>query len=252
YSVMWSGLVSGSDTLDQNGTYAITNLVEGSYLGVVTDANGCTAECTVNIEISDCLLTIDQIDVLPVSCPGNADGAIQIFVSGGIPPYLYSLDGIQYQPENVFTDLAAGTYTVFVEDAAGCDAVGQIDIPVNPGPSLELTGIAPASCGEDNGSIEVKPVGGTMPYSFSIGGPYQPVGIFNGLASGSYFVYLLDANGCTDTLEVEIEDIGAPSIDDIIVTDPTCGQANGAILVLASGGTPPLQYSIGGALQFSN
>src|SRR5690606_10485057 len=92
----------------------------------------------------------------------------------------------------------------------------------------------------------------TAPYSFSIGGPYQPIGKFGNLAAGSYTVYLLDANGCADTIMVQVPEEDGPVINHILVTDATCCQNNGSLFIQASGGNPPLMYSIGGSFQLSN
>ena len=50
---------------------------------------------------------------------GTADGQIQITAESGTQPYEYSLNGIFWQESNVFADLAAGTYQVYVKDANG-------------------------------------------------------------------------------------------------------------------------------------
>jgi hypothetical protein len=210
------------------------------------------AEFAFVIEFVGCTIDLDHVDVQGVSCSGNDDGAIQVFISGGTPPVTYSLDGGAFQIQNFFTGLTPGPHQLTIHDAIDCEVVVDVDIPLDPGPMLELIGISSASCGQSNGSIDVKGVGGTIPYSFSIGGLYQPFGVFNNLATGLYHVYLLDANGCADTIPVFVPDDGAPVIDAIIVTNATCGQANGALLVQAGGGAPPLMYSIGGPPQLSN
>jgi gliding motility-associated-like protein len=46
-----------------------------------------------------------------------------IFVSGGTPPYQYSLDGISYQSSNVFTGLTRGIHKVYVLSADRCNPV---------------------------------------------------------------------------------------------------------------------------------
>ena len=49
---------------------------------------------------------------------------ISVFVSG-IGNYEYSLDGLTYQDENVFTNLKAGIYTVYIRDINGCGIIKQ-------------------------------------------------------------------------------------------------------------------------------
>src|SRR5690606_26093042 len=68
-----------------------TDLAAGNYSITVRDARGCLeAEDIVVAEPAEMLMTLD---VSNVSCFGEADGEIEISVSGGTPAYRYSLDG---------------------------------------------------------------------------------------------------------------------------------------------------------------
>lgn len=46
-----------------------------------------------------------------------------VTVTGGTPPYKYSLNGIDYQTSNIFTGLSRGMHTVYVASADGCSPV---------------------------------------------------------------------------------------------------------------------------------
>ena len=48
-----------------------------------------------------------------------------VYVTGGTAPYEYSLDGVNYQPSNVFAGLPRGTHTVYVMGADQCKAVSK-------------------------------------------------------------------------------------------------------------------------------
>lgn len=70
--------------------------------------------------------TFTQTEALSVStqkqdesCPGQADGTITVTATGGNGDIQYSLDGTSYQDENVFENLTAGEYTVYVKPASG-------------------------------------------------------------------------------------------------------------------------------------
>lgn len=55
---------------------------------------------------------------------------ITVNVSGGTPPYRYSLNGIDWQDSNIFTGLHRGEAKVFVKDFYNCDPVEvQITVP---------------------------------------------------------------------------------------------------------------------------
>lgn len=58
-------------------------------------------------------------------------GTITATATGGTAPYLYSLDGTNYQASGLFTDVAGGIYTVYVKDTNGCSLTKQITIVDN-------------------------------------------------------------------------------------------------------------------------
>jgi hypothetical protein len=51
------------------------------------------------------------------SCSTFTNGSVSITATGGIAPYTYSLDGVNYQPSNVFLNLGSGAYTAYVKDS---------------------------------------------------------------------------------------------------------------------------------------
>ena len=74
------------------------------------------------------------------NCPGGTDGTIEITeISGGNGNYTYSIDGVEYQASNVFVNLEAAEYQVFVLDEQNClqsqfvnlisDEAIEIDLP---------------------------------------------------------------------------------------------------------------------------
>lgn len=94
-------------------TPSITNVGPGVYWVNLT-FNGCTYKQTVKVSISS-LPVITGIDI-----NGNT---VTIFVTGGVPPYEYSLDGIDWQTSNVFNNVLVGVHTVQVRDANKCAIV---------------------------------------------------------------------------------------------------------------------------------
>lgn len=59
------------------------------------------------------------------------DNNITVNVSGGNPPYYYSLDGINYQTSNVFTGLNRGLQMVYVQSAERCTPVKKQFLIIN-------------------------------------------------------------------------------------------------------------------------
>jgi len=154
-------------SIDEGVTYQITNqftgLVSGSYKVTVREVNttGCEVSDMAVLSASD-IPTIQSITSTDVSnCDAN-DGEITVVASG--QNLEYSLDGgTTYQQSNLFQNLAAGNYYVFVREASapdcvssnssavaepeGCDDLGQgqLDVTVKPNPfmgsfTLEILG----------------------------------------------------------------------------------------------------------------
>lgn len=85
----------------------------GSYY-VDLEFNGCIYHQTVNVTTS-ASPTITKIEVSGYNAT--------VSVSGGTPPYQYSLNGIDYQTSNVFTGLSRGLHTAYVLGADRCTPV---------------------------------------------------------------------------------------------------------------------------------
>jgi gliding motility-associated-like protein len=109
--------VSGQNTLmpevDAPGTYT---------LEILNQTNGCSHDESVTVTLSDEVPSGAALLVAGPVCFGEINGTIEIdSVQGGIPPYLYSLNGQPFQTGNQFGNLAAGQYTLTVQDVTGCE-----------------------------------------------------------------------------------------------------------------------------------
>jgi hypothetical protein len=94
-----------------------TGLSQGAYEVTTTDANGCTQSFSTTITEP----TMVNISALPsTATSGLNNGSITMSGSGGLSPYTYSINGINYYSGSLFSNLAAGTYTCYVKDANGC------------------------------------------------------------------------------------------------------------------------------------
>ncbi|MBK9103671.1 MAG: T9SS type A sorting domain-containing protein [Saprospiraceae bacterium] len=105
----------------------------------VTDAKGCIDSTEIFI-FSDSNIEVLAISTNP-SATGQSNGSVNVEVDGGIPPYMYSLDGISFQASPAFSGLPPGTYCVFISDANAClfktdtflieNSTGIREIPTN-------------------------------------------------------------------------------------------------------------------------
>jgi uncharacterized repeat protein (TIGR01451 family) len=103
-------------------------------LGILTDPNPDNNTATVTSTLS-AALAITAVTT-NVSCPGKADGSIDITVTGGTGPYTFDWDnnGLQdpdTDPEDL-TGLSAGDYTVIVTDVNGCSKSAIFTVGTTP------------------------------------------------------------------------------------------------------------------------
>lgn len=125
YTYLWNDFYTSPNRIDiAPGTYQIT----------VSDANGCDTSLQVTF-VSPSEISWVSVVADSVSCPLTEDGLILLTGAGGNPPYTYSLDNVNYQSGNLFSDLAKGDYTVYLKDANGC----TIDSSTFIGAPPELT-----------------------------------------------------------------------------------------------------------------
>ena len=97
-------------------TQQITVNSGGIYEVTVTNALNCSKTKTFTIEASG-IGTIEEIVINDFQ--ENNSATIEISPTS-LGDYEYSLDGINYQNSNVFSNLLAGEYTVYVQDKKGC------------------------------------------------------------------------------------------------------------------------------------
>lgn len=247
---------TGTPTLEYNidgGAYqtsgVFTGLGTGTYTVNVQDGNGCinTKVVTIN-NPSPPAVTASITDA---TC--NSDnGSIAASGSGGTAPLQYSINGFSFQSSNIFSNLAAGNYTLYVKDVNNCYSFIDVLVNATPLPRVTAFSIA-ATCNGNDGAVVAAGSSGSVPYTFSIDGAvYQSDNNFNSLAAGFYTVYVKDASGCVSTTGVNVGNFSAPSFAGI-TTAEACGKANGTIVVTASGGAGAYEYSKDGTVfQLSN
>ncbi len=218
------------------------NLSSGIYNVVVVDENGCSIDEEINLVGTTTPIIIDVIVVDPFC--NNGTGSIVVIAEGGTGSIQYSIDGNVYQDSNTFLDLLAGTYRVTIIDEEGCEADEEVVLTLDVPPAIQDVIIQQPSCGVSDGIIEIIATGTQLMYSID-GINFQNSNVFSGLNSGVLEVFVIDNNSCLESIIIIIENQGdVPIIDNIIVSNATCGLNNGAILVEASGGLGNLEYSI--------
>jgi hypothetical protein len=235
-------------------THAYTTA--GAYVATLTVAvDGWSGLCTNSFQFPISVgLSAGINNIIDVTCHGDKNGSISAFSSGGTAPYQYSLDGYYYQSVNTFSSLSAATDTLRVRDALGCQntAIFTVDEPSKI--HLNSVSTTNANCGASDGAILVTAEGGSGSLMYRLNnGSFQSSGAFSNLASGSYVLTIKDANGCTESATILVNNFGSPVLSLTSKTNVSCnGLADGSILVSASGGTGTHQFSINGGSSYQS
>lgn len=192
YSFEWSS--GGTNTTEYN-------LCVGSIALTVTDANGCVEVFNSSIS-SPTELTSSITSSTDPLCNGGTDGEATVSANGGTPNYTYNWSSGGNSTTE--TGLGDGTYSVTVTDNKGCTSSQTVTITEPTAIVITPSSTDENPQGANNGTATASPSGGTSPYIFSWdnGGDTQTI---TGLASGTYYVTVTDANGCSETSSIFVD-----------------------------------------------
>jgi gliding motility-associated-like protein len=208
YTYLWS---------NGNTTNTANNLTAGTYTVQVTDTNGCSISGSVTLTQPGSL-SANSIVSTPILCNGGA-GQVLISANGGTAPYT----GV-----GSFVALS-GTSNYTVTDANGCSVITTINVPEPAALVANAAVTSPISCFGGTGNILVSAIGGTPSYSGTGSFP---------VSSGTYTYPVTDANGCSTTTTITINQPVALVANAAISSSILCNGGSATVLVSAVGGTP--------------
>lgn len=178
-----------------------SGLAPGGYTVRVRDSVNLTSSVYVEV-LNECLTV--TANTTNSTC-GNNNGEIIIQAVNGIPPYMYSINTLNFIPTNTFTGLPPGSYTVMARDATGAVGYTTATITAQNGPSVNTVNVTPSDCNAHSGSIELICQGGTPPLLYSIDGvSFLPNPIFSALAPGTYTLQVKDGANCMATVSTVV------------------------------------------------
>lgn len=187
------------------------------HIGILNVQTGCYVGGTQAFTISEKAVEplSATVNILsPISCNSANDASLQVMVSGGEPPYMYTLlDGesniiVGAQAGNVFSGLSSGNYIAEVIDNLGEVTYGNSVSFIEPSAIEAEIASTDVSCkGINDGLIQIiLVIGGAPPYQCRInGGEYRTSNIFENLPSNTYFIEVMDSNGCVFANQVILE-----------------------------------------------
>ncbi|MCB9283978.1 MAG: choice-of-anchor L domain-containing protein [Lewinellaceae bacterium] len=215
-----------------------TGLSMGMAAVTVTDANGCQASSTVDVD-EPTLLEISSLTNTPALCFAGNTGTATVSATGGTGTYSYTWSN--NQQTSTATGLLAGPYTVTVTDANGCTAVQSTTVSEPPQLISSIDGTNLSCSGLPDGTATSTPSGGTPPYTY-LWSNGQTTQTATNLPVGTAAVTITDANGCQATNTFNLTAPVALTLG-LQAQNISCnGGQNGSITVSVLTGTPPYDY----------
>lgn len=228
-----------------------------SWTPTLADA-GSVAHCfTVTVKDNYCPFSASQTYAFCITVGGftatttstNAicnshNGKASVTVSDGATPFTYTWAPSGGSGPNA-TNLAAGTYTCTVADAAGCSIAYPITVNLTNGGTASISSFSNISCnGANDGSVTVSITGATTPpltYAWTPSSAGTTANVTN-LGPGTYSVTVTDANGCTTSASQVIAQPAALTVSKTFTNVGCFGDNTGTATATANGGTGPYTY----------
>jgi len=148
---------SGTVQYSINGTTFqssnIFNVSAGDYTVTARDNAKCTATVEATVNAAGNAISITQITPTNSGC-GTSGATITVTASGGVGTLQYKLNSGSLQSGNTFTNVAAGSYTITVDDGT-CSAQQTTQVKTGTSLTNDIMPIISAECatsGCHNGS----------------------------------------------------------------------------------------------------
>jgi parallel beta-helix repeat protein len=236
YTVMWNTQFEG-DTLK--------NVGPGTYSYIFTDANQCSISGEILIGAVCAPPQIALVESSPLIKCNEESTEIQPIISSmtGTESYYW----INQSNDTISKDLnlqvdSAGIYIFILDLGDNCTTSRTVNVEFQENLSLSVRRVDHVSCyGENDGLILLDSEGGVGNPSFqwSANVTGQSGNLIARLAPDTYSVTATDNGGCTDSLEIEITEPEAITIDAQIDNASGPGKEDGAVFLSIAGGVPP-------------
>jgi gliding motility-associated-like protein len=253
YTVTYDDGAGNAGTIAQNAmppnSFTQNNLPPGIYQITVTNPNGCTTNCSVDLQVSPCPLSISQNDI-PPTCSDSADGSVTVTPNDGTPDYTYNWSDDAFDGMSTAAGLTPGTsLSVTVTDAVGCVGLVNFTVPSPPAIVLDCSATTnPTNAGATDGSVNLTTSGGTAPYTITWTGPTNGSGnlatagsfLIDNLGVGNYTITVMDAAGCSTSCMTTLSATNCDLVLDLQGTNPNCANSATGSLDLFIDSSPPI------------
>ena len=177
------------------------NLSEGNYIAYVKNKFDCIDSLAFDI---DGPFEINQAINSYNACPGENDSTV-VSIEFGIPPFEYSLDGLNFQNEPLFLNVPPGEQMMYVRDRRNCIVSKSFIMESFDELQIGEVVFLDPDCGADNGSISIELSGGYGQTSLEYDGQlFYNEGVFDNLRHGTYAFLIEDESNCSEEVLVNL------------------------------------------------
>jgi len=242
----------GSIAYSSNTLYS--NLKARTDTVYVRDNNGCSHDTSFTIGQPTALL-IDSIKHENIKCNGGNNGWIQVYASGAVPPYAYSVNAGTFQSSSLLSGLFAGSEAVVIKDNHNCPVDTSIKLSQPSHLAFIVDSVLNPTCEAfKDGYFAYHAAGGTPYYEFAMAdtNTFSSQMLYTHIAEGNYLFYIKDSNNCV--YDTPVQFIGYPHIviENIGLKNPACyNLLNGKVTLDVTGGMQPLSYQLAGVTSYS-
>ncbi len=221
-----------------NQTTAIANqLCPGTYSVIVA---GCASD-TVNFTIGGDVPSTPTLNLTDtLICDYNCNAGAFVSVGGGGGNYFYLWSN--GETNSIADSLCAGNQFVIIEEAGCPSDTFRFLISGLSNMNFSTSFLKDPVCyGDCNGAAELIVTGGIDPYTYLWKGG-QTQSSATGLCSGENTVAVTDSLGCVKIYTIQLT-APIPIINNPIITNSHCLNADGSITLSPSGGISPYTYA---------
>jgi hypothetical protein len=172
-----------------------TQIASGVYTYFITDSNQCIDTQQVIIG-SASNISVQEIKN-DISCFGFCDGNVNLYISGGLPPYL--TDWFSFSPDS----LCEGLYNYQITDSLQCTYTDTVSIFEPSSINLSIT--------QQMNQLSANVTGGNPPYSYQWWNSSGQLGTFSSefvFGTGNYYCVVFDNNQChSDTVSYFVTEV---------------------------------------------
>ncbi len=257
------GLITFHTALPATVNNQLTNLAiqpttRTTYYALSTTVANCKATAPIVVEPNQ----PPQVRILPSVEIGVCANSSQTITASPLDGRTYTyrwsngtLDNRITVESNPLLN-AVDRYTLTVTDANGCEKIDTVAIRTTAGiQSARISPTEVSTCGGDDGTILVEPLGGTMPFTYTwegteVGRVQNVEGSFRipALSQGTYKISVTDNSpqGCSIQLPFTVVNGPSAKVNVASMTMPTCTNSrNGSICLNVSGISPQIIWSNG-------